>query len=333
MTQSISQTDIEIYNELFINREDIYFKQWSSNTGYGYVCVKPDNGDYRPLDSGLIQDHLEGRVTLGFPAVNSEGRSKWCCWDSDLDSNLLAEFQEYVLELGIIAYPEGKRLGREGHLWVFFDEPVASADLILVNEEFRAHLDEQFKHTEFFPKSIAGLSQVRGPLGVHRKPDARAMRGCFENAEGDLDSQLHFLHDIERTPKERIENLACALRTRTPRLRAMDHNASAPIAARPGDDFGAKISWAEILAPHGWQFVRQQGDEDFWRRPGKTDKGCSASTNFKNSNILKVFSCNAYPFDQDQTYTKFGAYALLNFDGDYSRCARELKRLGYGSIA
>ena len=42
------------------------------------------------------------------------------------------------------------------------------------------------------------------------------------------------------------------------------------------------------------------------------------------------FSSNADPFEADQHYTKFAAYALLKHGGDYSAAAKALAELGYG---
>lgn len=99
---------------------------------------------------------------------------------------------------------------------------------------------------------------------------------------------------------------------------------------KPGDDFNGRHSWAEILEPQGWVFLKSNGEEDYWQRPGKDGNGVSATTNYKNSDVLKVFSSNAWPFNPNDTYTKFGAYAALNFGGDCSAAARSLAKLGYG---
>lgn len=99
---------------------------------------------------------------------------------------------------------------------------------------------------------------------------------------------------------------------------------------RPGDDYAYRTTWQEILEPHGWVFLFEHGDEAYWRRPGKT-AGISATTNYAGSDSLKVFSSSAYPFEADTAYSKFGAYAILNHNGDQSAAASELRHDGYGS--
>lgn len=97
----------------------------------------------------------------------------------------------------------------------------------------------------------------------------------------------------------------------------------------PGEDFGARHSWADILVPHGWVQV----SPDMWRRPGKTSGGASASsqtTSEAGNSLLRVFSSNAHPFESDQSYSKFAAFAILQHGGDYSAAAKTLAESGYG---
>jgi putative DNA primase/helicase len=99
---------------------------------------------------------------------------------------------------------------------------------------------------------------------------------------------------------------------------------------RPGDDFNRKADWGDILQPYGWAYVgKGGGGADLWCRPGKKG-GTSATTNYEGSDLLRVFSSNADPFEEDTSYTKFHAYALLEHDGDISSAAQALRKQGYG---
>ena len=98
---------------------------------------------------------------------------------------------------------------------------------------------------------------------------------------------------------------------------------------RPGDDFNNRVTWQEVLEPHGWKQVGQRGSLAHWRRPGK-ETGSSATTNFGESDLLYVFSTSADPFQGDSAYQKFAAYTLLNHDGDFSAAAADLASKGYG---
>lgn len=99
-------------------------------------------------------------------------------------------------------------------------------------------------------------------------------------------------------------------------------------AGKPGADFNARATWAQVLRPHGWAPVRQHGAVTFWRRPGK-DHGVSATTNWAGSDLLYVFSTST-PFEAERGYAKWRAYAILEHAGDFSAAARQLAADGYG---
>ncbi len=99
---------------------------------------------------------------------------------------------------------------------------------------------------------------------------------------------------------------------------------------RPGDEFAAHASWAEILEPAGWRVVGQRGATTLWCRPDKR-RGTSATTSdFGEHGVLYVFSSNAAPFEPGESYSPFAAYALLNHDGDFTSAASHLHKQGYG---
>lgn len=101
---------------------------------------------------------------------------------------------------------------------------------------------------------------------------------------------------------------------------------------RPGDDLAAKVTWAEILEPHGWTHSHRSAGVEYWQRPDKCGKGCSASVNYAGAGLLYVFSTNAAPFVAGESYTKFGAFSMLNHHGDYELAAHALAEEGYGQV-
>jgi hypothetical protein len=103
-----------------------------------------------------------------------------------------------------------------------------------------------------------------------------------------------------------------------------------PNITRPGDDFNARATWVGILTPHGWTYVGHRGQVGYWRRPGKTS-GVSATTNACGTDRLRAFTTST-SFEAD-SYSKFGAYALLNHGGDHRTAAEALRQAGYGTSA
>ena len=97
--------------------------------------------------------------------------------------------------------------------------------------------------------------------------------------------------------------------------------------ARPGDAFEAQNTWEDILEPMGWIRVFTRGSVSYWRRPGKND-GVSATTGHCKG--LYVFTTSTL-FRANESYSKFGVYALVHHGGDYGAAAKELARQGYGA--
>lgn len=101
----------------------------------------------------------------------------------------------------------------------------------------------------------------------------------------------------------------------------------------PLDDFEAKTSWADILTPHGWKLLFTTGPTHYWQRPGKDGREPSATTGrAMDRDRLYVFTTST-EFQAEVPYTKAGAYALLNHDGNHSAAAAELRRRGFGQPA
>ncbi len=100
-------------------------------------------------------------------------------------------------------------------------------------------------------------------------------------------------------------------------------------ALRPGDDYSAKTTWAEILEPHGITIVAQYGNGYTVRHAGKSF-GISGTIGTRgDGDCLYMFSTST-AFEAETPYTKFGAYALLEHGGDHATAARALRRDGYG---
>jgi len=94
---------------------------------------------------------------------------------------------------------------------------------------------------------------------------------------------------------------------------------------RPGDVFNRSVDWADVLEPHGWRCVGQDGGgQRFWCRPGK-QFGVSASTGYGQGDYLYVFSTSTM-FEPEKAYSKFSAYTLLNHGGNYQAAARAIRQ-------
>lgn len=135
--------------------------------------------------------------------------------------------------------------------------------------------------------------------------------------------------DIAEAPEWLLE-LVCA----EPATETVERTVAAP-TDRPGDRWAASTTWGELLERDGWQLHHVDRDgEHHWTRPGKELRdGTSATTGYKGSDVLKVFtsSMRAAGLDEEQTYTKLGYLASTRFDGDHSAAAAALAAQGWSA--
>ncbi|HEY9681067.1 MAG TPA: hypothetical protein V6C86_05745 [Oculatellaceae cyanobacterium] len=199
----------------FLNRSDCYYVQNVDEDGRAhYSKKKQGDADFKPI-SRAIRDHLHGIHTLSLPALSETGTCKWCCWDSDDDSGELLKLAEGLRQRGLHPHRESVREGRDGHLWIFFSRPVSAHDLLDFNSQLVKELGVDCSAIEFFPKSATAESQIRLPLGFHRKGGYNK-RGYFYGVpEGEsywLDGQMVHIAEIVPDDPTTIEQTAILLR-------------------------------------------------------------------------------------------------------------------------
>lgn len=156
-------------------------------------------------------------------------------------------------------------------------------------------------------------------LSPYCPPSCHPLNRCYELLHGSL-TEIPFMSIEARTmclnaARAFDEFVEPPKRLWTQGLRRIDGD-------RPGDRFAARTSWHDILEPFGWTVVTQHGDTINWKRPGKDEKGISATTGYNGHDILYVFSTNAPPFEERRGYSKFRVFALLRCQGDFTRAAK-----------
>ena len=165
--------------------------------------------------------------------------------------------------------------------------------------------------------------------------ETRGEGGLFlcDPSEGYKLIQNSFLDLPVLTGEEREDLLsaAYALNEHAPEVR---HDSISPVVTgefliRPGDDFNERGDFRSILLQHGWTPLHKDGTNEYFRRPGKSSGGQSASFNGK---VFYVFSSNAAPFEPG-AYSPFNAYAILEHGGDFTAAANTLLEAGYGKAA
>lgn len=177
------------------------------------------------------------------------------------------------------------------------------------------------------------LIETRGEGGYAIAPPSPA--GCHPSnqmyalEQGDL-LNLPVISARQRLLLLGVSELFNELRTEK-KPAAKTKSMTPPSSSKPGEEYALQTSWEEILEPQGWTVSHSREETTYWRRPGKSDQGVSATTNHGGSDLLYVFSSNASPFEPNQSYNKFGAYATLNHNADFNAAAKALAASGFGT--
>jgi hypothetical protein len=184
------------------------------------------------------------------------------------------------------------------------------------------------------------LIETRGEGGYALAPGSPAK--CHETGRRyshHSGPPLPNLPTITVDEREVLVRCACSF-NRAPRLDPEPDSTSFK-SEIPGDAYNKRgPDWGDILGPAGWECAGQHGEMRYWRRPGKTGRGWSATTGVKNRTgveLMCVFSANAEPFPGPNdgracsTHTKFSAIAYLHHGGDHALAAKALAEQGFGT--
>lgn len=157
--------------KLFVHRRDVYAVQ----VKVGENCIYVPR--YEVLTETEVQRHLDGKVTLGVYALNTDNTVKWMCFD--IDSAHVKNSEETCM---VVAERCVQRFGSSAvrveesgsphnfHVWVFFAEPIQAVQARSLGKQVLNGLSG----VELFPKQTTLTGKLLGnlvklPLGLHRK--------------------------------------------------------------------------------------------------------------------------------------------------------------------
>jgi AAA domain len=243
------------------------------------------------------------------------------CWDFDTDPVFLAFVERAhasglgdVIDRLIRGYLD-RTPGGGRRIIAKYPHTIAFKDITLARRPGREDAGEPKVKTLIELPTFA----IIAPSNGRTHPSGKA----YERLHGGFDTIASYTED-ERTA---LMGLAKTF-DEMPRPEVRPPTSSPARGTRPGDDYNRRTTWSQILEPHGWTVAFERDDMTYWRRPAKT-VGVSATTNYGGSDLLYVFSSSTL-FDADRSYSRFAAFTILNFDGDYSKAALALFKEGYG---
>jgi superfamily II DNA or RNA helicase len=224
---------LALLTSLFGARSDVYATRWE-NTSTGKAGWSPARRggwsqsqrrpEYLPLTAEVLTAHLQGRATIGiYPLLLGDTCTLLAC---DFDKGMwLLDALAYLDAChanGVPAALERSRSGNGGHVWMFFDGPVAAADarslgaaLLRQAMAARAELDLA-SYDRFFPSQDFLPRAGFGNLIALPLQGSCARRGTTIFLEPTTvqpwPDQWSFLSSVARLSPEAVIELARSLR-------------------------------------------------------------------------------------------------------------------------
>lgn len=82
--------------------------------------------------------------------------------------------------------------------------------------------------------------------------------------------------------------------------------------------YNERDDFIQVLTAHGWKELYRNSKKITFKRPGKEEKGGSADFLFEKR-CFHVFTSNGYPFEEDESYSPFDVFMLLEANGDLKK--------------
>lgn len=195
--------------------------------------------------------------------------------------------------------------GGGAQLWWIFNKPMTE-DLARYSLGWSEAMVAIFEKDGYGLDSLGDLARIMRPAGTwnHKLDEKRPVRlikgGGVKYKPAEL---APWLADVDVRPPADRESLET-------------------MAVDVYDVFTSEVSWAEILEPHGWTYVGQQGKDEKWLRP---EKGEGRSALCGRYAMVNFSETSGLPVGGGKALTKFRVWAMLNHDGDEKAAFAALK--------
>ncbi len=238
VTGKVTPSKVKLFRSLFRGREDVFARLWwsrkSQRIGYSPVCRhewnpaycdKPrvkcgdcPNQEYIPVTDEIIQDHLEGRHTIGIYPLLPDETCRFLAADFDKQSWMedAAAFLETCRQMDIPAAIERSRSGNGAHIWIFFAEAVPASAArklgcyLLTETMSRRHqlgmdsYDRLFPNQDTLPKGGFG-NLIALPL--QKVPAEKENTLFLDGSLKPYEDQWAFLFSITRMELSRLNDV------------------------------------------------------------------------------------------------------------------------------
>ena len=308
------------------------------------AITRSDNNDRKPTEAEIGRWHVR-HVAL----VCGEQDNPVLCVDFDqagaffpaFEVRASAERPELWRRLVLESSPSGGY-----HIWVRTKRPYSSMKLAreVIEVEGPGEYDclgkpvdpdnppkKSFKAFEYHGKWVITpvAIETRGAtngLGHYAlcdpSPGYKLIRGGLLDMPLVDNEEVDYLFSLARELEQYIPE---------PKAEKWQHKQPSGGGTRPGDLYNAKPDVVdrtlELLAEHDWsEFKRDHKGRIHLARPGKSN--CTSAT-LTPTGIFYNFSGNGHPFKENEAYSPFSVYTLLEHDGNFSAAARALRGEGF----
>lgn len=235
----LNESEISLYTALFKGRTDVYALRWEKESKSGYMPAYDlnwneynahkakggtfqnfKNKSYKPLTENYIEEHLNGKQTIGMYPLLQDNTSWFIAADFD-EKNWFVDCQSFLnicQEYEIPAYLERSRSGNGGHVWIFFEEnyPAIKSRAIVKDllNKAKLSLNNKGSFDRLFPNqdSHSGLgfgNLIALPLQGYSVKNGNS---CFVDSEGNaIEDQWKFLESINKISSNKLDELWSAL--------------------------------------------------------------------------------------------------------------------------
>ena len=233
---SSNSSKVALFRSLFRGREDVYAERVRVKSSDWIYCpagqknwdavllakpserkiVDQQTRKLFPLTDLVVQQHLQGKKTLGiYPLLPDE-----TCWflAADFDKTTWQDdalaFLFTCQRAGVPAYLERSRSGNGGHVWIFFERPVAAVlarkmgcAILTQAMERRHHLgldsyDRFFPNQDTMPHGGFG-NLIAAPL--QRVPRQNGNSVFVDDNLEPYSDQWQLLASLQRVPPDRLD--------------------------------------------------------------------------------------------------------------------------------
>lgn len=197
---------IELFNSLFINREDVYAKKWISKDGkkqgYSPVSATFRGSDFLPITNKEIEAHLRGQIQLASYVIDASNHSKFIVLEI-LDKDIQTILNSFVALRNNIYFEYSSY--NSIYLWIFFDTKIETkhakkfVEYILRKTNISAKI---FPNREFVTNASLG-DFIELPLHLKFREENKTL---FFNPETKIvyKDQWKVLQNIKKISKETV---------------------------------------------------------------------------------------------------------------------------------